>query len=165
MPRRLRLVAGLLFATVLAVSGCTVPTFAPDGSGEAAPTGNGPTAPAGGTADWRDCSDIPKSLVGRPASNMTYQCTTVQVPRDWNDKTTGQTYGIALIRVRSKAQANRIGSLLINPGGPGGSGVELAVYLSYGAALGGLPTAVTNQFDIIGFDPRGVGRSDPVKCI
>ena len=162
MPRRLRLVAGLLLATVLAVAGCTVPTFAPDGSGEAAPTGS--TAPTGG-ADWRDCSDIPKSLVGRPASNMTYECTTVQVPRDWNDKTTARTYGIALIRVRSKAQTNRIGSLLINPGGPGGSGVELAVYLSYGAGLGGLPSAVTNQFDIIGFDPRGVGRSDPVKCI
>jgi len=162
VPRRLRLVAGLLLATVLAVAGCTVPTFAPDGSGEAAPTGS--TAPTGG-ADWRDCSDIPKSLVGRPASNMTYECTTVQVPRDWNDKTTARTYGIALIRVRSKAQTNRIGSLLINPGGPGGSGVELAVYLSYGAGLGGLPSAVTNQFDIIGFDPRGVGRSDPVKCI
>ena len=162
MPRRLRLVAGLLLATVLAVAGCTVPSFAPDGSGEAAPTGS--TAPTGG-ADWRDCSDIPKSLVGRPASNMTYECTTVQVPRDWNDKTTARTYGIALIRVRSKAQTNRIGSLLINPGGPGGSGVELAVYLSYGAGLGGLPSAVTNQFDIIGFDPRGVGRSDPVKCI
>jgi len=162
VPRRLRLVAGLLLATVLAVAGCTVPSFAPDGSGEAAPTGS--TAPTGG-ADWRDCSDIPKSLVGRPASNMTYECTTVQVPRDWNDKTTARTYGIALIRVRSKAQTNRIGSLLINPGGPGGSGVELAVYLSYGAGLGGLPSAVTNQFDIIGFDPRGVGRSDPVKCI
>jgi pimeloyl-ACP methyl ester carboxylesterase len=163
VPRRLRLVAVLLFAAVLAVAGCTVPTVAPDGSGT--PRGTASTAPTGGTADWRDCSDIPKSLIGRGASNMTYECTTVQVPSDWHDKTTGRTYGIALIRVRSKTQTNRIGSLLINPGGPGGSGIELAVYLSYGETLGGLPTAVTNQFDIVGFDPRGVGRSNPVKCI
>ena len=80
-------------------------------------------------------------------------------------RSTGQTYDIAMIRIRSKTQAKRIGSLLVNPGGPGGSGVDTAVYLSYGEAFGGLPTAVTDQFDIIGFDPRGVGRSDPVKCI
>jgi pimeloyl-ACP methyl ester carboxylesterase len=164
VPRRLRLVAVLLFAAALAVAGCTVPTFAPNGSAEAAPGANGTAAPTGAT-DWRDCSDIPKSLIGRGARNMTYECTTVRVPRDWNDKTTGQTYGIALIRVRSKTQTHRIGSLLLNPGGPGGSGIETAVYFSYGETLGGLPTAITNQFDIIGFDPRGVGRSDPVKCI
>lgn len=166
VPRRLRLVAGFLFVMVLAVAGCTVPTFAPDGSDEPTPAGNGSSAPAAaGTADWSDCSDVPEKLVGRGASGMSYDCATVDVPRDWADKGSGQTYGVSLIRVRSKTQKNRIGSLLINPGGPGGSGVELAVYLSYGEALGGLPTEITDRFDIIGFDPRGVGRSDPVKCI
>jgi pimeloyl-ACP methyl ester carboxylesterase len=166
VPRRLRLVAGLLFATVLAVSGCTVPTFAPDGSGEPTSTGNGSTAPQGaGTADWSDCSDVPERLVGRGATGMTYDCATVEVPRDWNNSSNGQNYDISVIRIRSKTQKNRIGSLLINPGGPGGSGVEFAVYLSYGEALGGLPTAITDRFDILGFDPRGVGRSEPVKCI
>ncbi len=85
--------------------------------------------------------------------------------RDWADTTSGETYDIALIRVRSERQQNRIGSLLLNPGGPGGSGVDLAVYLSFGQALGGLPTEITDRFDIVGFDPRGVSRSSPVKCI
>ncbi|WP_433296546.1 alpha/beta hydrolase [Actinoplanes sp. CA-030573] len=167
MPRRLRLVAGILLATVLAVAGCTVPTFAPDGSGEGTPAGNGSAAPSpgAGTADWRNCDNVPEELVGRGAAGMSYDCATIQVPKNWDDKASGETYDVALIRVRSKTQKNRIGSLLINPGGPGGSGIDTAVYLSYGEALGGLPTAVTDQFDVIGFDPRGVGRSDPIKCI
>jgi pimeloyl-ACP methyl ester carboxylesterase len=166
VPRRLRLVAGLLLAMVVAVAGCTVPTFAPDGSGEPTPaTSGGTAAPSVGTADWKNCDKVPEDLVGRGASNMSYDCATVDVPRNWNEQSSGETYAIALIRIRSKAQKNRIGSLLINPGGPGGSGIDTAVYLSYGPTLGGLPTAVTNQFDIIGFDPRGVGRSDPIKCI
>src|SRR5439155_20075917 len=48
---------------------------------------------------------------------------------------------------------------LVNPAGPGGSGVDLAMYLS-----AQLPDDVLNRFDVIGFDPRGVDRSDPVKC-
>ena len=163
MPRRFRLIAGLFLATVLTVSGCTVPTFAPDGSGEDKPAANGSTAPNG--TDWQSCSDVPEQLVGRGAANMTYDCATVSVPEDWNNKGAGGTYDISVIRIRSKTQKNRIGSLLINPGGPGGSGVDTAVYLSYGEALGGLPSEITDQFDIIGFDPRGVGRSDPIKCI
>ena len=63
------------------------------------------------------------------------------------------------MRARSADQRDRIGSLLVNPGGPGGSGVDLAVYLTPG-----LPES-PRRFDIVGFDPRGVGRSDPVKCI
>jgi pimeloyl-ACP methyl ester carboxylesterase len=96
---------------------------------------------------------------------MSYDCASVPVPQDWSKPSSGQTFSIAMIRVRSKNQSNRIGSLLINPGGPGGSGIDTAVYLSFGATLGGLPSQITNQFDIIGFDPRGVGRSDPIKCI
>jgi pimeloyl-ACP methyl ester carboxylesterase len=96
---------------------------------------------------------------------MTYDCASVSVPRNWNAAVAGQNYSVAMIRIHSATQKKRIGSLLINPGGPGGSGIDTAVYLSYGEALGGLPTKITDQFDIIGFDPRGVGRSSPVKCI
>ena len=164
MPRRLRLVAGILLATALAVAGCTVPTFAPDGSGEATPAAGGSTANAG-TADWSDCADVAREEIGAAARGMTYDCATATVPRDWNDKSSGETYGISMIRIRSKTQKNRIGSLLVNPGGPGASGIQIAVGLSFGEALGGLPTEITNRFDILGFDPRGVGRSDPVMCI
>ena len=87
------------------------------------------------------------------------------MPRDWASPQGGQTYAVQMIRIRSRTQQHRLGSLVINPGGPGGSGIDTAVYLSFGEKLGGLPTAVTDQFDIVGFDPRGVGRSDPIKCI
>jgi pimeloyl-ACP methyl ester carboxylesterase len=95
---------------------------------------------------------------------MTYECASVAVPRDWAAPN-GGTYDVALIRVRSRTQKNRIGSLVVNPGGPGASGIDLAVYLSYGERLGGMPTAITDRFDIVGFDPRGVGRSAPIDCI
>ncbi|WP_203815949.1 alpha/beta hydrolase [Paractinoplanes ferrugineus] len=152
---------------VVATAGCTLPTFAPDGSGEDQPIAGRPSAGAvpGTTPDWRSCDDVPRDLVGQGASGMAYDCAEVAVPRNWGEPKSGETYSISLIRIRSEAQKNRIGSLLINPGGPGGSGVDTAVYLSYGEALGGLPTAVTDRFDIVGFDPRGVGRSDPIKCI
>jgi pimeloyl-ACP methyl ester carboxylesterase len=142
-----------------------VPTFAPNGSSEAGPVTSSGAPAANGTADWQPCPDVPKDLVGQTAPGMTYDCAKVSVPRDWNDQNNGETYSIAMIRIRSSKQSGRIGSLLLNPGGPGGSGVELAAILSFGEAFGGLPTEITNRFDIIGFDPRGVGRSDPVKCI
>jgi pimeloyl-ACP methyl ester carboxylesterase len=166
VPRR-SLVA-VFAALVVTVSGCTVPSFAPDGSGETPPTATPQvtaSAAPGTNADWKPCPEIPDTLVGRGAAGMTYDCASVDVPRDWSSPNSGETYSIAMIRIRSSTQKNRTGSLLINPGGPGGSGIETAVYLSFGPQFGGLPTAVTDKFDIIGFDPRGVGRSDPVKCI
>ena len=158
MPRLSRLVTVLLAVATLTLGGCTLPVLAPD-VGTAAP---GTTA--GGKTNWTPCQDVPEQLVGKAASGMTYDCASVPVPRNWAAKN-GQTYEISLIRIRSTTQHDKIGSLLINPGGPGGSGVDTAVYLSFGQALGGLPKAVTDRFDIIGFDPRGVGRSDPVRCI
>ncbi|AGL20164.1 alpha/beta hydrolase [Actinoplanes sp. N902-109] len=160
------MVLAALVAAVIATAGCTLPVFAPDDD-SAAPTtgGSAPPAVPGTQAQWTPCPDVPQKLVGRGASGMSYDCASVAVPQDWNNPRAGETYDVAMIRVRSESQTGRIGSLLINPGGPGGSGVELAVYLSYGQTLGGLPTEITDKFDIIGFDPRGVGRSSPVKCI
>jgi pimeloyl-ACP methyl ester carboxylesterase len=149
---------------VLTVSGCTVPAFAPNGSGDTSTPGSAAPTSATGAA-WTPCPEIPQELVGRGATGMSYDCSSVSVPRDWNSPQNSGTYRVAMIRVRSKTQHNRIGSLLINPGGPGGSGIDTAVYLSFGQAFGGLPAEITDKFDIIGFDPRGVGRSDPIKCI
>nr|WP_221378791.1 alpha/beta hydrolase [Actinoplanes polyasparticus] len=165
MQRRSRSVIAVLAAVLTVAAGCTVPTFAPNGSSEAGPVTSSGAPATNGTADWQPCPDVPKDLVGQTAPGMTYDCAKVSVPRDWNDQNNGETYSIAMIRIRSSKQSGRIGSLLLNPGGPGGSGVELAAILSFGEAFGGLPTEITNRFDIIGFDPRGVGRSDPVKCI
>ena len=157
-----------LVAILVAGAGCILPVFAPI-TGSA-----GEVTPYGEPAKWRDCPEVARELVGREAPNMTYSCATVEVPRNWdtvgpnasaNLPGAGETFEIALLRARSTKQTDRIGSLLINPGGPGGSGVDTAVYLSFGSAFGGVSEAVTERFDLIGFDPRGVARSSPVECI
>jgi pimeloyl-ACP methyl ester carboxylesterase len=158
-----RILAPLVALVVLGVAACTdLP----------APVPPPPGSPGGATAtaaEWRECPDVARDLVGRVPTNMTYECATIKVPRDWTAATGpspsagsggAQTFDIALLRAKSRAQRERIGSLVVNPGGPGGSGVDLAVYLSLG-----LPAEVTRRFDIVGFDPRGVGRSTQVKCI
>jgi pimeloyl-ACP methyl ester carboxylesterase len=85
-----------------------------------------------------------------------YDCATLQVPLDYS-KPAGPKIGIALDRL--KATGTKIGSLLMNPGGPGASGVDSLDYL---ASL--LSDSVLARFDIVSFDPRGVGRSSPVRC-
>ncbi|ROT32930.1 alpha/beta hydrolase [Micromonospora sp. HM5-17] len=158
--------AGLV-ATVLLASGCTLPVFDRGDAGDR----RGGTAPTGaGAPDWKPCPEVPRELVGRAAANMRYDCATISVPGDWTTAGGAGASGdgkleIALLRVRSTKQRDRIGSLLVNPGGPGGSGIDSAVYLSFGPSFGGLPDEVTRRFDIVGFDPRGVSRSSPVKCI
>ncbi|MFC5831250.1 alpha/beta fold hydrolase [Nonomuraea insulae] len=96
---------------------------------------------------WAACEEEP-----------TAECGTLTVPIDWA-KPSGPTVDLAIARRKATDPAARIGSLVINPGGPGGSGVE-AVY--------GAPDSYTEElqrrFDIVGFDPRGVGRSHPVIC-
>ncbi|HEX5543105.1 MAG TPA: alpha/beta hydrolase [Micromonospora sp.] len=161
--RRLPLV-GFLAAALIA-AGCTLPAFAPrvadDGDSAARP----------GAASWRPCPEVPEELIGHGARSMTYECATITVPSDWeaagsaNATAGGESFEIALLRIRSAKQRNRIGSLVINPGGPGGSGIDAAVYLSFGSAFGGLPEEVTSRFDIVGFDPRGVARSSPITCL
>ncbi len=85
-----------------------------------------------------------------------YGCATVKVPLDYTHPN-GTQIGIALDR--HAATGSRIGALFVNPGGPGASGVD---YLP--DIIGILTPAVLARFDIVGFDPRGVGRSDPVTC-
>ena len=80
------------------------------------------------------------------------------MPLDY-DEPDGETISIALARVPATDQAGRIGSLITNPGGPGGSGVE-GLALMYAA----LPEPLGERFDLVGFDPRGVGQSAPVRC-
>jgi pimeloyl-ACP methyl ester carboxylesterase len=87
-----------------------------------------------------------------------FQCATATVPLDY-DRPQDGTISLALIRLPATDQAHRIGSLFTNPGGPGNSGVNLI----RGAGKT-FPAAIRARFDLIGFDPRGVGASTPVRC-
>lgn len=102
------------------------------------------------TLQWESCG---KGLKG-------YECATHTVPRDWNNPAAG-TWDLAVMRHRSTGTAQqRIGSLFFNPGGPGGSGVS-AVPLVWKM----LPSKITKHFDLVSWDPRGVGQSNPmVDC-
>ncbi len=146
IPSRL-LIAFVVMA--VATAGCFIPPIFDGGQARQA-------SPEPG---WTSCTDEAQKVLGKVPSGFYFQCRTVTVPQDWNHKETGRTFGISVIRVRATSQQNRIGSLLVNPGGPGGSGVDLALYLAQG-----MPVEVLRRFDLIGFDPRGVGRSDPVQC-
>ena len=84
------------------------------------------------------------------------ECATIIVPADYDDLDAG-TIPIAVNMLRASDPANRIGVLMINPGGPGAPGTDLT--LSF--AFGGYPDEITEQFDVVGFDPRGVGQSGP----
>ncbi len=89
-----------------------------------------------------------------------FECATVQVPMDW---TRPEDASIALELVRRPATEpdERIGSLVFNPGGPGNSGVEIVK--ERGDSL--ISSDVAKRYDLVGFDPRGVGSSEPIDCV
>nr|WP_242546959.1 alpha/beta hydrolase [Amycolatopsis sp. MtRt-6] len=87
------------------------------------------------------------------------QCTTMRVPLDYRDPG-GRTIDVAVSRLPSKHPEKRRGVLFTNPGGPGGVGLDYPQLLKYLK----LPESVLDTYDVIGFDPRGVGRSTPVTC-
>jgi pimeloyl-ACP methyl ester carboxylesterase len=86
------------------------------------------------------------------------QCATVKVPLDY-DNPGGAKTEIALLRIKAKDQKRKIGSLFVNPGGPGGSATSFALAAPYF-----LSESVLERFDVVGVDPRGVGASANVKC-
>ncbi|MFF6832717.1 alpha/beta hydrolase [Streptomyces sp. NPDC012438] len=99
---------------------------------------------------WTDCATkaYPK-----------LQCATLEVPLDHDDPA-GRKVTLALTRVQHTAETFQ-GPLLVNPGGPGGSGRGMAGYVA-----ASLPPEVAAQYDVIGFDPRGVGKSEPaLDCL
>jgi len=86
------------------------------------------------------------------------QCATAKVPLDYDQPYGAQTT-IALLRVKAKDQRHKIGSLFVNPGGPGGSATTFALI-----APAFLSESLLARFDIVGMDPRGIGASDQVAC-
>ncbi|MFL1376951.1 alpha/beta hydrolase [Nocardiopsis protaetiae] len=136
---------------VLLVTGCTgfLPVQEPQDSGSAA------------AIDWRPChaedeeGAVPED--GDPEWTAALECGTLSVPLDHDDPD-GETIDIALARVPASGGAGeRIGSLVLNPGGPGESGVEMLAYPQFS-------DEIRDAFDLVAFDPRGVGDSGGFAC-
>ncbi len=157
-----------IVALLLLLSACTVDTTGPrDARRPRRPR----TATASATASPTDASKITFSDCSRlldvsgagiPSArlkSLTFQCGKVTVPLDYADPT-GRTISIQIVKVHDTDQKNRVGSLLVNPGGPGESGLTVPLALAADA-----PNDLLQHFDLIGFDPRGVGLSSPLDCV
>ncbi|MCW3813162.1 alpha/beta hydrolase [Micromonospora sp. DR5-3] len=101
---------------------------------------------------------VPTPKLGWYACYGYAECATVRLPLDY-DNPKGATTEIAVLRVKARDQKHKIGSLFLNPGGPGGSGTSIALAAPYF-----LGDDLLDRFDIVGVDPRGVAASDNVKC-
>lgn len=99
------------------------------------------------------------SILQWKTCNGYFQCATLKVPIDYTDQSLG-TFDIAVIRYRDANQYDRIGSLVLNPGGPGVSGIDYALNAEYI-----VNPDVLERYDIVGFDPRGIGQSAPITCL
>ena len=101
-------------------------------------------AAAANEVDWQDCG--------------TFECGRLAVPLSYEEPA-GEQIEIALLRAQAREPSQRIGSLLVNPGGPGASGTN---FVRAWSALA--PPEIRDRFDIVGFDPRGVGDSTSLDC-
>ena len=87
------------------------------------------------------------------------ECAALSVPMDYA-KPDGEAISVQVLRMRATKKSQRLGSLVVNPGGPGASGIDYARAADF---IVGKP--VRQRFDVVGFDPRGVKRSSPVDCL
>jgi pimeloyl-ACP methyl ester carboxylesterase len=150
-----------LLAVGLVLTGCTsfADTLAEE-SAAAAPTT--PAEPEVAEIEWTDCdTEISRLIADQPGADrdLAFECGRTEVPISYEEPQ-GATLPLFLVRATLAGQTDRIGSLVVNPGGPGGSGADAAI----GLALT-MPEEVLRRFDVVGFDPRGVGLSTPVECI
>ena len=151
LHRAIAVVAGLAAASVM-LSGCLY-AMIPEQSDPKPSVTNAPDT------DGVDADLLPfysQELVWT-ACGTGFDCTDVTAPLDWENPATGE---ITLSVVRHQAEGTAIGSLLTNPGGPGASGVDL-ILNSLDFAVG---ADLIENYDVIGFDPRGVGDSTAVTC-
>ncbi|MEV5239147.1 alpha/beta hydrolase [Streptomyces cinnamoneus] len=165
-------VAAALVALVLLAAGCS-PDTGRQGRGRASATAPAasavprerrqrdlpglPPAMARQRPAWEACAaeDAPR---GGRGPRLGAECAWLAVPVDYGAPT-GPSIRIRLARVRARAQDRRLGSLVFNPGGPGEAGAAMVA----GGLFEATP-AVMDRYDLVGFDPRGTGRSAPLAC-
>lgn len=138
-------------AALLATSACS------DGGGEEKKRGKDGAAQGAKELEWGECQAPTAAEGGGQVPGKGWQCAVLDVPLDYAEPE-GETIELALIRAEARKKDERIGSLVFNFGGPGGSGItSLPGAASEYAAL-------RDRYDLVSFDPRGVGRSAPVLC-
>ncbi|MCX5207351.1 alpha/beta hydrolase [Streptomyces sp. NBC_00237] len=158
--RLLRSSATLFVATGLLITGCST------GSGASSPPSRtvSTAAQVTGSAQAVDRAALApyysQKLTWRECGVPGFECATMKAPLDYA-KPTGGDINLAVARKKATGPGRRIGSLLVNPGGPGGSAIG---YLQAYAALG-YPAPVRARYDMVAVDPRGVARSEPVECL
>jgi pimeloyl-ACP methyl ester carboxylesterase len=119
----------------------------------AAETSAGTTQPAGvPEPEWADCP------AGSDAALAGFQCASASVPLDYQDPA-GTQITLAVVKHQATDPAQRLGTLFVNPGGPGGQGtVQVPDWIEL------VPSALRERFDVVSWDPRGIGQSTAVQC-
>ncbi|HJQ43499.1 MAG TPA: alpha/beta hydrolase [Jatrophihabitantaceae bacterium] len=159
---KLRTAAAVSITSAVAVLAACTSTISGSGTALSGSRTPSSSAPSQAKITFTDCSALfnlnALPFPGSRAKDLSIGCGRVSVPLDYDDPSS-EKVDIELVRVHDKNNTGER-SLLVNPGGPGGSGVSLAV---------GLAAQVSDDllagFDIVGFDPRGVGLSDPIDCV
>ncbi|WP_344260169.1 alpha/beta fold hydrolase [Streptomyces sodiiphilus] len=158
--------------TVAAAAALSLAVAAPAAAGPTGITADRTTAATAGHTDasdgalkrfheqplhWQSCALGPDDELGKALDESGARCADVTVPLDYSDPE-GRTITVAVARREATADAGRrLGPLLLNGGGPGGTGIDMIL-------PGGGASEVADRFDLIGMDPRFVGRSTPLDC-
>jgi pimeloyl-ACP methyl ester carboxylesterase len=137
---------GMALLAALAAA-CGSPTPTPTSSSASTPPALLPAATPPAPIVWSTCT-----------GNPSFQCGSVSVPIDYQHPGRA-TLEVAVTRAAALQPAQRVGTLVFNPGGPGESGNQILPVV-----FGSLPAAVRQRFDVVSFDPRGTGASDPLEC-
>ncbi|MGW2481969.1 alpha/beta hydrolase [Streptomyces sp. NPDC001571] len=158
-PRRLLRTSAIAAVTAgLLISGCS--SGSSSTSASASPHDAGKAGPSDAATAQALVPYYTQKLSWRACGVGKFECATMKAPLDYA-KPAGPSINLAVARVKATGPGKRIGSLLVNPGGPGGSAVG---YLQSYAGIG-YPAPVRARYDMVAVDPRGVARSEPVECL
>lgn len=117
--------------------------------------------------DWTDCNeddgfddDMASSLEEVGVDPDTISCAFIEAPLDWNDPKNTETIDVAVVHIPATGDGEKLGTLVGNPGGPGVTGVDFMLGMPLSPGF----ESVLENYDLLGFDPRGIGQSTPIDC-